>query len=119
MPSNPADVSAPALKLDVLTQADATVVQCRGRLTADVTAILRNQVKSLIPGTKRIVLDLTELTRMDSSGLGTLVALYISARSANCELQLVNLNKQIRDLLGMTNLLSVFETCGQYFIKMP
>ena len=84
----------------------------QGRLTADVAAILRNEVKSLIPHTKRIVLDLSALTRMDSSGLGRLAGLYVSCRTAGCELRLINLSKHVSELLGMTNLLSMFEACG-------
>ena len=116
---NSTDASLPHLRLRVCAKEDATVVECSGRLTADVAAILRNEVRDLIPRSKRIIIDLTDLTHMDSSGLGALVGLYVSARRASCELRLINLNKQVRELLGMTNLLSVFETCGQFFIKMP
>jgi anti-sigma B factor antagonist len=56
---------------------------------------------------------------MDSAGLGTIVALYVSARRADCDLRLINFNKRVRELLGMTNLLSIFEACGQYFTRMP
>ena len=67
---------------------------------------------------QRIILDLTELTRVDSMGLGTLVRLSVSARSAGCSLELINLGKQVRQLLGMTNLLSVFQIIGEHGIKM-
>ncbi|HEX6908706.1 MAG TPA: STAS domain-containing protein, partial [Terriglobales bacterium] len=73
----------------------------------------------LIPQTRLLVLDLTGLAYMDSSGLGVLVGLYVSARTAGCQLQLINLNQRIRQLLGMTHLLSAFEACGKYMIKMP
>ncbi len=119
MPANPADIAAPRLTLRVYTRDHDTVVECRGRLTADVAAILKNEVKSLILHTKRIVLDLRALTRMDSSGLGTLVGLYVSAHGASCDLRMINLNKQVRELLGMTNLLSIFESCGQYLTRIP
>ena len=56
---------------------------------------------------------------MDSSGLGTLVALYMSSKGARCELQLVNLTPRIRDLLALTNVLSVFETCGRSGTHLP
>ena len=55
---------------------------------------------------------------MDSSGLGAVVGVYVTAKKAGCDLQLINLSKRVRELLGLTNLLSVFETTGQYFIKM-
>jgi anti-anti-sigma regulatory factor len=55
---------------------------------------------------------------MDSSGLGGVVSVYISARKAGCPFQLINLSTRVRELLGLTNLLAVFETTGRYFIKM-
>ena len=116
---NPTDSPPSRLRLRVGVKEDATVVECSGRLSADVAAILKNEVRDLIPRSKRIVIDLTDLTHMDSSGLGVIVGLYVSARRASCELRLTNLNKQVRSMLGMTNLLSVFETCGEYFIKLP
>ena len=116
MSTNPPSVPAPGLELKVYVQEG--VVRCSGRLTAGVTAILREQVKDLILRAKLVVLDLTDLQHVDSAGLGTIVALYVSARRANCDLRLINFNKRVRELLGMTNLLSIFEACGQYFTRM-
>jgi anti-sigma B factor antagonist len=117
MAANPAP--SRVLTLHTRTEPDAVVVECRGRLVREAGDQLRQTVKPLIPQTKRLVLDLTELAHMDSSGLGVLVGLYVSARSAGCQLQLINLNQRIRQLLGMTHLLSAFEACGKYMIKMP
>jgi anti-anti-sigma factor len=89
-------------------------VLCSGRLTADIAAEFKQEVRGLVPQTKRIVLDLNEVVFMDSSGLGAIIAVYVSAKKASCELQLINLSKKIRDLLGMTKLLSVFESAGQF-----
>ena len=75
-------------------------------------------MKGLIPQTKRLVLDLSDVAYMDSSGLGAVVGVYVTAKKAGCNLQLINLSRRVRELLGMTHLLSVFETTGQYFIKM-
>jgi anti-anti-sigma regulatory factor len=50
--------------------------------------------------------------------LGTLVRLYVSARSAHCALELVNLGKQVRSLLGTTGLMSVFVVIGEHGIKL-
>jgi len=119
MSTDPLSVSASGLELEVHTAAGGTVVRCSGRLVAGMTANLREKVKELIPHAKLIILDLTDLQHMDSSGLGTIVSLYLSARRANCNLRLINFNKRVREMLGMTNLLSVFEACGQYLIKMP
>jgi anti-sigma B factor antagonist len=106
------------LTLDFTHAGSTVVVKLNGRLVSGVNDILYTRVKALMPDTKRIVLDLTHLTRVDSMGLGTLVRLSVSARSAGCSLELVNLGKQVRQLLGMTNLLSVFAIIGEHGIKM-
>ena len=70
-----------------------------------VSNVLHVRVKKLIPEHKRIVLDLSDLSHMDSSGLGTLVGLFVSARSAGCSLELLNLSHGIQKVLSLTNLL--------------
>jgi anti-sigma B factor antagonist len=50
------------------------------------------------------VLDLTNVSFMDSSGLGTIVGLYISAKAAECQLRLVNLNHRVKELFRLTRL---------------
>jgi anti-anti-sigma factor len=107
------------LTLDIERDGDTALVRCTGQLVAGVHNFLYTEISQLIPESKRIVLDLTDLAHMDSMGLGTLVRLYVSARSANCELELINLGKRIRQLLGMTNLLGVFSICGEQNIRIP
>jgi len=114
MANYPEKISAGQLELKIHADVGAVIVKCSGRLTAENAPALKAQVKSMIPVEKRIVLDLTDLAGMDSSGLGTVVGLYVSARHGNSELQLVNLSKKVRELLGLTNLLGVFEDCGKY-----
>jgi anti-sigma B factor antagonist len=80
--------------------------------------LLYARVSKLIPETKQIVLDLTDLTYMDSMGLGTVVRLYVSAKSAGCKLKLINLGERIRQLLSMTNLLSVFANVEEYDVPI-
>lgn len=102
----------PVLSLNVERKGTAIVVHCTGRLVAGVCDVLYHRVRELIPESKRIILDLTELKHLDSMGLGTLVRLYVSAKSAGSCLELINLGKQVRELLGITNMLSVFgEMC--------
>ncbi len=110
--------NAPALTLDIERTANAVIVRCHGQLVWGVDDILYSKVKQLLPDSKRIVLDLTDLTRMDSMGLGTLVRLYVSARSAGCNLELMNLGKQVRMLLGTAHLLTAFTIVGEHGIKM-
>lgn len=119
MPLNSPEAATTGLKMQTYTQDDATVVQCTGRLTAEHSASLKEHVKSLIPQSKQVVVDLKEVTRMDSAGLGAVVGLYVAARKAKCNFLLINYNKSIRDLLGITNLLSVFEACAQTGARIP
>ncbi len=96
------------LTFEIERDGDKTVVKCHGRLVAGATEELYQEVKQLLPQTKLVVVDLAELTYVDSSGLGTLVRLSAYARKLGCELKLLHLGKQLRNLLKLTNLLSVF-----------
>jgi anti-anti-sigma factor len=98
---------------------EAITVQCHGKLTFEHAPQLRNKVRTLIPDEKRIILDLKEVPFMDSSGLGTLVTLYVSARTRKCKLELINVSPAMRSLLGATNLLSLFEAAGRHGGKFP
>jgi len=104
--------AASLLALDIHRADNVAVVRCHGKLVAGVSDVLYADVSQLIPHASRIVLDLTGVTHMDSMGLGTLVRLYVSAKSAGCDLELINLGKRIRELLGVTNLLSLFTAIG-------
>ncbi|MGB7189783.1 MAG: STAS domain-containing protein [Acidobacteriaceae bacterium] len=112
------DNSSTTLTFEVDRSSDVPVVRCHGKLVAGVSDMFYDKVHQLIPGTKRIVLDLSDLTRVDSMGLGALVRLYVSARSGGCRLELVNLGKQIRELLGVTHLWGVFAYIGECGTKI-
>jgi anti-anti-sigma factor len=96
---------------------DALVAECHGKLTFENTQDLKDAVRAMIPGHKRIVIDLKEVPQVDSSGLGTVVGLYVSARTRGCQLEIVNASQQIRELFSMTNLLSLFEAAGRHHGK--
>jgi len=102
------------LTLEVERNGDVATVKCHGKLVMAVCDVLASKVKALIPETKKIVLDLTDLSHMDSIGLGTLVRLYVSAKAGGSCVVLVNVGPRIRQLLGITNLLSVLtDMCEQ------
>jgi anti-sigma B factor antagonist len=88
------------------------VLDLRGRITLGPdTEAVRNKVKEVIEaGHQRVILDLGGVSYIDSAGLSTLVACYISARKAGGEVKLLNLTKFVRDLLQITRLSTVFET---------
>ena len=110
--------AANRLILAVERYGETTVLHCTGRLVAGVTNQLQVEVSQLIPGSKLVVLDCKELTRIDSTGIGTLVRLYVHAKSAGCSFELFNMGKSVRQLLGVTHLLSVLESVGKHHIKM-
>ena len=114
----PDSAPEPVLTVDVeRCTGDVFVVRCHGRLVAGETHVLASKVVPLIPLTRRIVLDLSDLKHTDSMGLGSLVRLYVSAKSAGCSLELMHLSKQIQHLLGLTHMLSVFTVIGENGIK--
>ncbi len=118
IPTEMSDQSAPSLTFAVERYPDFIVVHCSGRLVSGVNQQLNLEVTRLLPGPQRIVLDFEHLTHMDSSGLGTLVRLYVHAKSAGCVLEVANMGKSIRNLLGVTHLLSVLESVGKHNIRM-
>lgn len=111
-------VTAGPLTFDFELHGDVVVMRLHGKLEMGVTNLLHAQVKKMIPEYKRIVLDLSDLTHMDSSGLGSLVGLFVSARSAGCSLELLNLSHGIQKVLSLTNLLSVFTVIGESGLKI-
>jgi len=101
------------LTLEVQRNETTSTVICRGKLMTGDCSVLTREVDRLIPVSKRIVLDLSDLSQMDSLGLGTLVRLYVSAKSRGSEIVLINLRPRIRELLSITNMLSVFSVIGE------
>jgi anti-sigma B factor antagonist len=119
MSSDPAGAPQSALTLRTYAKGEATVVECHGRLTSATAGILQSEVKPMLPRNTHVILDLTHLWQVDSMGLGTLIALYVSAKGAGCRLELIHLSKKVRELLGMTNLLSVFGVFAEDPHRMP
>lgn len=97
------------LTLETVKTPEEILVRCTGRITSTSSSTLQTAIRGLIPGTNRIVLDLTDVTYMDSSGLGALVSVYLSAKRQNCELKLVNLNQRLKELFRLTRLAQIFE----------
>jgi len=99
------------LKISTRTLNDGiVVVDCAGRLVfGEETAALRDRVRALTTKDSHIILNLGEVTYIDSGGLGTLVALYTTARNSGASIKLARLTPRVGDLLQVTKLLTVFE----------
>jgi anti-anti-sigma factor len=88
-----------------------TTIICHGRLVSETSGQIKEVIKPLIPQGGVIRLDLTDLSYMDSSGLGTLVGLKVSAlREGYCRLELVNLSPRVAELLRLSNLSQLFSS---------
>ena len=88
-----------------------TTIICHGRVTSETASQLKEVVKPLIALGGRIVLDLTDLSYMDSSGLGALVGLKVSAiKEGYCKLELFNLSPRVKELLRLSNLTQLFSS---------
>jgi anti-sigma B factor antagonist len=88
-----------------------TVVEVAGRITlGEESNQLRTLLKDILSrGKTRMVLDLAEVSYIDSAGLGTLVAGYTSAQNQGANLKLANLTKRFREQLNITKLVTVFD----------
>jgi anti-anti-sigma factor len=113
-----ASATPPPFTLEIEDHGSTAVVRCHGKLLAGSTELLHTPVSQLLPTHQRLILDLADLTHMDSMGLGALVRLYVSSRKHGCELELRHIGKKVRDLLIMTNLLPAFTIVGEHDIRM-
>jgi anti-sigma B factor antagonist len=102
-------VSTSEVKLEIVKAPEGIRVRCSGKITSASSGTLRTEVRGVIPEAKRIVLDLADVTNMDSSGLGALVSLYVSAKGQNCEFKVIHLNQRLQELFRLTKLASVFQ----------
>jgi anti-sigma B factor antagonist len=88
-----------------------TVVDMSGRITlGEGSVVLRDTVRDLVgKGQKKILLNLGDVTYIDSSGIGELVSAFTAVRREGGELKLLNLTKKVHDLLQITKLYTVFD----------
>ncbi len=88
-----------------------TVVQLSGRVTlGEESSQLRARIKEILgKGNARLVLDLGDVSYIDSAGLGTLVAAYTTAQNQGANLKLANLTKRFHEQLNITKLVTVFD----------
>ena len=88
-----------------------TILDLSGRITlGEGSVTIRDAVHdALAKGNKRILLNLAEISYIDSSGLGELVSAYTSVKNAGGELKLLSLTRKVQDLLQITKLYTVFD----------
>jgi anti-sigma B factor antagonist len=100
-----------SLKTNVRQMQGVTILDLSGRITlGEGSVVLRDQIRELLAKEqKNILLNLADVTYIDSSGIGELVSAYTAVRNKGGELKLLNLTKKVHDLLQITKLYTVFD----------
>jgi len=93
------------------SEGNIVILDIAGKLSAgEPVSILRNTIqKSLEEGARKFLINLGDVTYVDSSGLGALITTFTSVRNRQGDVKLLHLTKRIKDLLQITKLLTVFE----------
>jgi anti-anti-sigma factor len=110
--NNPSET---AFHCDVETSVEdgvkVTRVRCHGRLVSQTAGEVKEIVKPLIPQGGSIIIDLSDVSSLDSLGLGTLVGLKVSAiNEGYCTLKLENVGPRVQELLRITDLAKLFSS---------
>src|SRR6267142_2765936 len=103
MAANPRSPN-PDLTLRTEKNGDEMAVYGSGKITSATADLLQKTIRGLIPGAKRIVLDLSNVNYIDSTGIGAMVSVYLNASKAECDLKVVNAQPRIRDLFEIAKL---------------
>ena len=100
-----------SIKLSTRQVGDVTVVDVAGRITlGEGSSALRDTLRDLVgKNQKKILLNLGEVSYIDSSGIGELVSGFTTVTNQGGQLRLLNLTKRVKDLLQITKLYTVFD----------
>jgi anti-sigma B factor antagonist len=100
-----------SVKLTTRQVGDVTVIDVAGRITlGEGSSVLRDALRDLVSkNQKKILLNLGEVSYIDSSGIGELVSGFTTVTNSGGALKLLNLNKRVKDLLQITKLYTVFD----------
>lgn len=100
-----------SVKISTRQVGDVTVIDAAGRITlGEGSSAFRDTVKDLVlKGHKKILVNLADISYIDSSGIGEMVSGFTSVSNAGGQLKLLNLTKRVQDLLQITKLYTVFE----------
>ncbi len=100
-----------SVKLNTRQVGNVSVIDVAGRITlGEGSAALRETLREMVAKNQnKILLNLADVTYIDSSGIGELVSGYTTVTNTGGQLKLLNLNKRVKDLLQITKLYTVFE----------
>jgi anti-sigma B factor antagonist len=99
------------MKITTRTNGDVQILDCSGKITlGEGTMAVRNRVRDILQSNgKKIILNLADVSYIDSSGIGELVSTYTTVASNGGQLKILKLNKKVKELLTITKLLTVFQ----------
>jgi anti-sigma B factor antagonist len=99
------------MKIETRTIGDVRILDCSGKITlGEGTMSIRNTVRDVLQsGAKKVILNLADISYIDSSGVGELVSSYTTTVNKGGKLKLLKLTNKLRELLTITKLLTVFE----------
>ena len=100
-----------SMKLNTREVNEVTILDLGDRITlGEESGRLRDAVREIVnKGSKKIIVNLGEVSYIDSSGLGELVSAFTAVKRAGGELKLLNVTKKVSDLLVITKLVTVFD----------
>jgi len=100
------------MKISRREDGSVTVIEPKGKITiGEGDLLLREEITKLLAENKKsLVLDLAGVSYMDSAGVGELVSVFTSVKNRGGELKLACLTKKIKDLLSITQLMTIFDT---------
>lgn len=99
----------PELHLEIEGREEATLVHCSGQVDLETWNEFSAKIRTLIAEGRPIRVDLANVTRLDSTGIGALVGLWTAAKRRNCDLKFANPNKRIEDVIRLTGLRGMLE----------
>jgi anti-sigma B factor antagonist len=98
------------LKLEIVSQGSVGVIRCRGRLIYGLeAAALVRTFRQMLNTSKQIVLQMAEVTQIDSGGIGALGEAYVAARNRDAEIKLAALSSRVSEVLRITGLGLLFD----------
>jgi anti-anti-sigma factor len=99
------------MNVNVRQKEDVTIVDLRGKITIGSGEVaLRNAIQGVMDsGAKKVLINMADVSTIDSSGIGELVSAYTTATNRGAKLKLINLPAKVTDILTITQLITVFD----------
>ena len=99
------------MNVNVRQAGDVTILDLKGKITigsGDVA--LRNAIQEVMNnGAQKVLINMADVSTIDSSGIGELVSAYTTATNRGAKLKLINLPAKVSDILTITQLITVFD----------